>query len=342
MEIVLAGVTLGAIMVVEIAVWRGRTSRLVRLAALLFGLDVVLYALGSAGALNALIEGRPWLQAPLAAFVCGGVGYFSLLVRAGFNDRPVAWTAGLPVFALITIGMTALHTSGNVRLMCLALYVLVCFALLAEAVGVLLGGWPGDLIDVRRRLRRPGAALTVALVLAILLDVLLGMASRLGWLPSWLTGEREAGIALLAILVAAQALTLHYPRAAPQKSPEVDDTPVLHQIEAAMTIGEVWRQDSLTLADLVSLTHIPEYRLRRVIMVRLGHRNFPAFVNSYRIKAAMQQLVSAPDETIAQVAFNSGFNSLSAFNRAFREVTGETPTQWRRKKLTDSLNPRVA
>jgi AraC-like DNA-binding protein len=36
------------------------------------------------------------------------------------------------------------------------------------------------------------------------------------------------------------------------------------------------------------------------------------------------------------VAYAVGFASLAPFNRAFKEITGVTPTQWRRDRLIES------
>lgn len=56
--------------------------------------------------------------------------------------------------------------------------------------------------------------------------------------------------------------------------------------------------------------------------------NFSNFINSYRIKEAI--LLFAKDKTseytIAAIANNVGFNSISAFNRAFKKETGLTPS----------------
>ena len=82
----------------------------------------------------------------------------------------------------------------------------------------------------------------------------------------------------------------------------------------------------------------PEYRLRRLINRALGHRNFNAFLNSYRIREA-QALLSDPSKArlqIAQVALELGFGSLAPFNRAFKAKTGETPTAYRQRSLLEA------
>jgi AraC-like DNA-binding protein len=38
-------------------------------------------------------------------------------------------------------------------------------------------------------------------------------------------------------------------------------------------------------------------------------------------------------KTVSSIAFDLGFGSLGPFNRAFREVTGLSPTEWRKQAL---------
>jgi AraC-like DNA-binding protein len=76
-----------------------------------------------------------------------------------------------------------------------------------------------------------------------------------------------------------------------------------------------------------------EYKVTRCITNRLQYRNFNHFLNSYRIDRA-KRIFKDPDNnhlTIATVAYDSGFNSLGPFNRAFRQFTGMTPREFRLK-----------
>jgi AraC-like DNA-binding protein len=41
----------------------------------------------------------------------------------------------------------------------------------------------------------------------------------------------------------------------------------------------------------------------------------------------------ASEETILEIAFDVGFSSLGPFNRAFRETTGKSPTDFRKQAL---------
>lgn len=79
---------------------------------------------------------------------------------------------------------------------------------------------------------------------------------------------------------------------------------------------------------------VPKYRLRRLINQRLGHRNFSAFLNGYRLDEVMAALVDASkaDVTILTIALDAGFQSIGPFNRAFKARTGVTPSDYRRSK----------
>ena len=61
-------------------------------------------------------------------------------------------------------------------------------------------------------------------------------------------------------------------------------------------------------------------------------KNFFDFINTYRIKEAQQILKESKDNklTILEVMYQSGFNSKSSFNTAFKKETGKTPTEFRK------------
>jgi AraC-like DNA-binding protein len=48
-------------------------------------------------------------------------------------------------------------------------------------------------------------------------------------------------------------------------------------------------------------------------------------------------LLAEPGPTVLEVATCAGFDSLSAFTRAFRRSTGETPTAYRRRVTIDEF-----
>lgn len=63
---------------------------------------------------------------------------------------------------------------------------------------------------------------------------------------------------------------------------------------------------------------------------RMTGRTVSEFVNEVRIGHARRLLIET-DRTISEVAFASGFESLSNFNRRFRDISGISPREYRRR-----------
>jgi len=64
-----------------------------------------------------------------------------------------------------------------------------------------------------------------------------------------------------------------------------------------------------------------------------------AVLRRMRILRAIEEL-AAHDTPVTQIAFTVGYTSLSAFNAAFRELTGRTPTQYRASFRPDAMDRR--
>lgn len=106
------------------------------------------------------------------------------------------------------------------------------------------------------------------------------------------------------------------------------------KLEAAMASG-AYRTPGLTIATFARQLETPEHRLRALINQRLGFRNFSAYLNGHRIEEAQAILAdrSRVDLPVLTIAMDLGYNSLPTFNRAFRELTDRTPTEFRRESI---------
>lgn len=322
--------------------------------ALLLGLGVQVVA-----STPAFEAGVPWLwQAPLVGISVANAVLFWVFVQALFDDdfrlRPqhlLAWAAAA---ALGAFNCSIEPGSGSVlapvsRGLQRAVP-LVCAVLAALAAG---RQWRADLVEGRRRLR-------VFIAVAGIVYTLAMLAARLGAPGGRLSGTTASldVLALLAMLapVAWQLLRLGggelFPMrlaAAPEPVPVPDEPAPLPPPDAteqrlAATLQRVMAEDrayldeDLTVASLASKLAVPEYRLRRLINQRLGHRNFNAFVNGYRLDAAQAALADPARRAlpVLSIALDAGFQSIGPFNRAFKAATGLTPTEFRREKLAES------
>jgi AraC-like DNA-binding protein/quercetin dioxygenase-like cupin family protein len=80
-----------------------------------------------------------------------------------------------------------------------------------------------------------------------------------------------------------------------------------------------------TVADLAGLT-VPAFCR---YFKRMTQLTFTDFVNEYRVNQARRLLHSA--RTVADVGFAVGFTNLSHFNKTFRNLTGKTPSAYRKE-----------
>jgi AraC-like DNA-binding protein len=111
------------------------------------------------------------------------------------------------------------------------------------------------------------------------------------------------------------------------KEPEATD---LHQrLTKLMDEEALYKQNDITLADLAALldTH-PNY-LSQVINEK-EEKNFYNYINILRVQAFIQAS-SQPDKkhySLLALAFESGFNSKSTFNKYFKAHTGKSPSEY--------------
>jgi transcriptional regulator GlxA family with amidase domain len=86
---------------------------------------------------------------------------------------------------------------------------------------------------------------------------------------------------------------------------------------------------TVTLRDVCQTIGVSERSLRRKFVAGTG-MSWRRYVLESRILAAMA-LLTEPDRTVADAAVTVGFESVSAFNRAFTRFTDETPSTYRRR-----------
>ncbi|AOP33950.1 hypothetical protein A0128_08920 [Leptospira tipperaryensis] len=91
---------------------------------------------------------------------------------------------------------------------------------------------------------------------------------------------------------------------------------------------KVYLDEDLRLPSLADEIGISVHHLSAFINEYLG-LSFNRFINSYRVEEAKRMLLEEPDRAVLSVGMAVGFNSTSAFHRAFFSETGLTPKQFR-------------
>jgi len=111
-------------------------------------------------------------------------------------------------------------------------------------------------------------------------------------------------------------------------SASVKEAKLMEKINQAMDQQKLYQQSGFTIVMLGQELATTEQRLRTTINNTMGFRNFNQFLNHYRVDEAAR-LLNESDEPIANIAMGVGFNSLSAFNKAFKEIHSKTPREFR-------------
>lgn len=209
---------------------------------------------------------------------------------------------------------------------------------LGFAIAGLWIAWRGrddDLVESRRRMR---VRFIFAVGVYVVITVIGGLMANLepGRSVGFLMTSFGVPVVAAALLIALTGIRQNDLFAVPAATkPQPADDPAQDQLalrlQTYMHENMVWRDDALSIAKLAASLGEQEYRLRRLINGRLGHRNFAAFLNGYRLIEVKQALADPAQKSvpILTIALDAGFGSLAPFNRAFRDAEGMTPTEYR-------------
>jgi len=283
-----------------------------------------------------------WLW-PLQLVAMGTPAMLWIWAGAVFDDYRPSWRAAVAWVVLPAIGAFGLYAwrpwVGTAENALALLFILL-------AAWRIVAGLRGDLVERRRRLRPLLAVLAVLYAGGIVLVYMLGGARPTGAFSRIVEAAVLAGLAAaFALLTLRGDRSLAGPLAIEARRPDQDeaaepsaavddqDDALLARLRQLMEEEKVYRQEGFGVAALVAALNVPEYRLRRLINQRLGHRNFSSFVNGYRLAEATAALAdpAQADVPIPTIALDAGFQSIGPFNRAFKAHTGMTPTAYRKQ-----------
>ena len=106
---------------------------------------------------------------------------------------------------------------------------------------------------------------------------------------------------------------------------------IVRLIDLAMTREQLFRKPRLSVSDLADAVGRPVSDVSTSIRAILDTTFFD-YVNALRVSHVQHQLRQAGETNInlLTLALDSGFNSKSAFNAAFKQHTGQTPSEFRR------------
>lgn len=88
--------------------------------------------------------------------------------------------------------------------------------------------------------------------------------------------------------------------------------------------------DELTLEQLSSVACFSKYHFHRLFTAYTG-LSLKQYIKWLRLKRAAHQLIVEREKTIIEIALDAGFESHESFTRAFKQICGENPSDFRLK-----------
>lgn len=207
--------------------------------------------------------------------------------------------------------------------------------LISHALIIAAQQWRDDLVQERRYIR--GGFITVS-ALYIFLVIVFDQLFKFQWAGLYLLQSVMAALLIIGI-----NFFLFRLRKSSLFETVADNVKPITQIMApskelarvikAMVEEKLYQTDGITISSFAKHLSIHEYKLRQLINGELNYRNFNDFLNFYRIKEVSEKLTQADyiQTPVLTLALESGFRSLSSFNKVFKETHNITPTQYRKK-----------
>jgi len=146
------------------------------------------------------------------------------------------------------------------------------------------------------------------------------------------------GFAFLLIGIGAQAM-LKSDTSAPLYLPMTDASDAKEKgrrLKEAVAAGRLYEDAELTLATLAVKLGIHPHDLSKIINLGLK-KNFSDFINEFRVREVARKIQDPAYDHLNMmgIAYESGFNSKTTFNRVFREMTGKTPIEYKNSLRKD-------
>jgi AraC-like DNA-binding protein len=112
-------------------------------------------------------------------------------------------------------------------------------------------------------------------------------------------------------------------------TPIPDLTQAREKVEEYMKHRKPYTNPNLTIHELATGLKMPPHVLSKVINDGFG-KNFFDFINHYRVEELKHRMDQPQyrNYTLLGLAFEVGFNSKTAFNRAFKKMTNQTPKEY--------------
>ncbi|WP_192877700.1 two-component regulator propeller domain-containing protein [Arenibacter hampyeongensis] len=110
---------------------------------------------------------------------------------------------------------------------------------------------------------------------------------------------------------------------------EVENLEKIKELNLLMDMDKVYLDSELGLAQLAEKIEVSTNHLSLLLNDYIG-KNFYDYINHYRVEEVKKRLKDPnyQKQTLSSIGGDCGFNSKSAFNRIFKNLTGKTPSEY--------------
>lgn len=104
---------------------------------------------------------------------------------------------------------------------------------------------------------------------------------------------------------------------------------IYERLLAYFRSSQPYLDHNLKIDDVARKLYTNRIYLSRAIG-KCAHKNYPQFINTYRVQYAVKCFKENPHLRVNQMAYMSGFRSVASFNVSFRAVMSKPPGEWTR------------
>ena len=183
--------------------------------------------------------------------------------------------------------------------------------------------------------------LTIAYIGAGIWSVMLSVLAVLYRLPFGVTDNYINFCLLVSLYYFSVSFSQSITTAKVERKKNDSQTESLDNITGKIMAGI--KEDKLYLKSNINVEQFSEsiglpYREVSFAINRVFGTNFFEFINTYRVEEAKRYLADERhlDMSVMDILLESGFNSKSSFQRFFKRLTGDSPTEYRKKMISQS------
>ena len=175
------------------------------------------------------------------------------------------------------------------------------------------------------------------LILTILINNIFFLALMFSYFNTDISGGDIGRIRTLIGLVFIYLITTSLFRVYPQSlfkdaagvsSLSESDQALADKIAGLLEYEKIYHESGYSRSDLARELDVSEFQASNVINAHFG-KSLPQLLNEYRVEDAKRLLVETGAD-VKVIADETGFNSIATFNRVFRDMTGYTPSAYRK------------